>query len=207
MHRVGVSGTEVYESGSGYPGSDPMSNADSYAQLVEELGAESWSPCKLVPFDLKAVGGANPGSGYVLGARLEITPRGPGVRIFDWTLGVNFLWMPKLGVVSEAGDEKKDVLGRGYVGAEGGARLTLPNKYGALQFEATVGAGGLLEKGNSQFLASGRAEVGFRFGKGLSGPEVGLEMSRLQSFTELAGGEWVIAVSGGYRFGRTDKRK
>jgi hypothetical protein len=47
VHRTGVVGEEKYEGGAGYPGSNALENADSYARLAEDLGAPNWTPCKV----------------------------------------------------------------------------------------------------------------------------------------------------------------
>jgi hypothetical protein len=46
VHRTGVAGEEKYEGGSGYPGSNALKNADSYARLAEDVGAPNLTPCK-----------------------------------------------------------------------------------------------------------------------------------------------------------------
>lgn len=46
VHRTGVVGEEKYEGGAGYPGSNALENADSYARLAEDLGAPTWTRCK-----------------------------------------------------------------------------------------------------------------------------------------------------------------
>ena len=46
VHRTGVVGEEKYEGGAGYPGGNALENADSYARLAEDLGAQNWTRCK-----------------------------------------------------------------------------------------------------------------------------------------------------------------
>ncbi|MEZ4734073.1 MAG: DUF4157 domain-containing protein [Caldilineaceae bacterium] len=209
MHRVGVHGTETYQGDSGYPGNHPLENADSYAGLVATMGGSDWSPCRPWPFDVRGIVGSNLGPGFVLGARIEATPLGPGLRVVDWTLGVNFLWSPRFGVVPEAGDAPRNLVGRGYVGAETGVRLTLPRTHGALVFDAAAGLGALFPGGTDRPDLGLSARVGgrFRFGTGLSGPEVGLELSRLQSLAERGQGDWVVGVTAGFHFGRAGTRR
>lgn len=209
MHRVGVHGTETYQGQSGYPGNDPLQNADSYAGLVAMMGGSDWSPCRPWPFDVRGIVGSNLGPGFVLGARIEATPLGPGLRVVDWTLGLNFLWSPKFGVVPEAGDDPQNLAGRGYLGAETGLRLTLPRTHGALIFDAAAGLGALFpgETKKPDLGLSARVGGRFRFGTGLSGPEVGLELSRLQSLAERGRGDWVVGVTAGFHFGRSGTRR
>lgn len=45
VHRTGIFGEELYKGESAYPGKNAMQNADSYARLVEDLGAANWKPC------------------------------------------------------------------------------------------------------------------------------------------------------------------
>ena len=206
MHRVGTSGKEVYAGDPAYPGDDPVNNADSYAGLVEELGKPDWSPCTPWPISLRLISGSNFGHGLVLGARTEFTPLGPGLRIVDWKLGLQFLWLPRFGVIDEAGDPARNVLGRGYFGGDTGVQLNLPQSYGSLHFEAAAGLGLLFDEGVRP-AASARLVGSYRFGKGPSGFELGLELGRLQNLTDKAGGDWIIGLSAGYRFGRTPKRK
>lgn len=208
MHRVKTSGEETYLDDPEYPGDNPLENADSYAHLVKELGAPDWSPCKKMPLNLRFFGGSNLGKGMVLGARLEFSPLGSGLRIVDWKAGVQFLWIPKFGVVEEAGDAPKTVLNRGYLGADTGVQINIPRKYGSLHFEAAAGLGLLWpgERGPAP-AASATLSGRYRFGGKASGAEIGLDFGRLQSFTEKANGEWVVGLSVGYRFGRKSKRR
>ena len=209
MHRVGVHGDETYQGDPAYPGGNPVENADSYAGLVEILGSSSWSPCKPWPVEIRGILGSNLGPGFVVGARVETTPLGPGLRVVDWTLGLNFLWSPKFGIVPEAGDDPQNVLARGYIGAETGVRFTLPRSHGALIFDAAAGLGALATGGSSDPDLGLSARVGgrYRFGKELSGPEVGLDLMRLQSLADREKGDWVVGVTAGFHFGRSSERK
>ena len=56
VHRTGIFGQEKYEGAPGYPGSNAMENADSYARLAEDLGSPSWTRCK---------GNENPKGGFI----------------------------------------------------------------------------------------------------------------------------------------------
>jgi hypothetical protein len=205
MHRVGVRGEEVYRHQSGYPSANPLENADSYAGLVDDLGASDWKPCTPTVFGGRLLGGVTPGSDVVLGARLEFTPSGPAMRVVDLVLGVNFLWSPKSGIIAGEGDDREKILSRGYGGGEIGGRLTLPSRHGTLMFDA---AGGLGLRFTDDLAAVATARVGaqWRFGEGPSGLEAGVDLTRLWSLTGEAKDDWVIGISLGYRFGRAGAR-
>ena len=207
MHRVGIVGTETYRHETGvYPGADPLQNADSYAGLVDTLGSADWSPCRVIPWDFRAIAGAGTESGFMFGARLEMTPLGPGLRVVDWTLGADFLWTPQFGVLGDEGDDANKVLSKGYAGVASGIRLNVPNKYGSLVFDAVGGIGvvGLTDDPSPGGL--GRVGARWRFGDKLSGPEAGVELSRLQTISKDSGGEWIIGISLGYHIGKSGKR-
>jgi hypothetical protein len=207
MHRVGIHGEEIYRHEGGYPGKNPLRNADSYAGLVDDLGESDWEPCKPTVFGAKALGGFGANSGVVMGARIELTPHGTALHVVDFMAGVNFLWSPRLGILGHGKDDPKTVMSRGYLGFEGGLRINVPRKHGTLMFEAAVGLGksGLDEFGGAG--ATARVAAQWRFGKGPAGSEVGLDLTKLWSFSDDAKGDWVVGVSVGYRFGRAGARK
>ncbi|HKR63572.1 MAG TPA: hypothetical protein VJZ00_07550 [Thermoanaerobaculia bacterium] len=207
MHRVGVHGTEIYRFQAGYPGPNPLTNADSYAGLVDALGSENWTPHLSTPADFRAISGAGSSSGFMLGARMELTPFGPGLRVVDWTVGANFLWSPKSGILAGHGDDSSKLLAKGYLGADTGVRVTVPREHGMLVFDAVAGIGMIDPTQTRSATAMGRVGGRWRFGTALSGAETGVELSRLQGLAQAAGGEWVIGVSFGYHFGKPEKRK
>jgi hypothetical protein len=207
MHRVGVHGTEIYRFQAGYPGPNPLTNADSYAGLVDALGSENWTPHLSTPVDFRLIGGAGTSSGFMLGARMELTPFGPGLRVVDWTVGADFLWSPKSGILAGHGDDSSKLLAKGYLGADTGVRVTVPREHGMLVFDAVAGIGMIDPTETRSPTAMGRIGGRWRFGTALSGAEAGVELSRLQSLAQGAGGEWVIGVSVGYHFGKREKRK
>jgi len=206
MHRVGIHGEEIYRHQAGYPSKNPLRNADSYAGLVDDLGDSDWKPCRPTVFAAKGFGGVSGESRLVMGVRLEFMPTGPALHVVDLVLGANFLWSPKWGVLGGE-DEQKKVKSQGYAGGELGARLTLPNKYGSLMFDATAGLG---LRGNFDDVApaaSARVGAHWRFGKGPSGFEAGADAMRLWNLSGEKQGEWVLGISLGYRGGRAGARK
>ncbi|HSS22524.1 MAG TPA: DUF4157 domain-containing protein [Pyrinomonadaceae bacterium] len=207
MHRVGIHGEEIYRHQGGYPGKNPLDNADSYAWLVDNLGASDWEPCSPTVAGARILGGAGANSGVVMGARLEFTPSGPALHVVDFVLGVDFLWSPRLGVLGHGKDDPKTVMSRGYLGAEAGLRITIPRKHGSLMFDVAAGVGksGLDEM--TGLGATARIGAQWRFGKGPAGGEVGLDLMKLWTTSDDAKGDWVVAVSVGYRFGRAGARK
>jgi len=186
-----------------YPGTDPLHNADSYAELVRQVGAEGWQqepqePVELdLPGSLQALAGVGVGAAGaqpVFGAQLEVTPLGRGVRVFDWTAGTTFLWMPRYGVIPEGGGEAEDVAARFYVGGETGMRVR-PSRVSAAVFDVSAGVGALWPGGGerAQVALTGRVAARWRFGSPSLGGLAGVDLRAVYDLVEQTQSGFVLA--------------
>ncbi|HEU4561274.1 MAG TPA: DUF4157 domain-containing protein [Longimicrobium sp.] len=221
VHASGVGALgdaeERYLGRAGYPPDDALHNADSYAELVREVGAESWreEPLELnldLPGSLVAQGGMGMGPGGaqpVLGARLEVTPLGSGLRVVDWTAGVSFLWLPRYGVVppgAPPGTPAGDTPGRFFGGAETGVRF---QPFGRLAFfDLSAGAGVLAPGGgvDAHAALSGRATAGIRAGTPSAAFTAGLNFWGLYDLADRTQGGVVVGLSTGVEWGGSAPR-
>ena len=200
MHRVGVSGKEIYKNESGYPGDNALYNADSYAQFVAEIGSRDWNPCKQFIFGLQGELGLTSTLNPVLAARIELTKEGPALRVLDYKFGVSILWMPHFGTIG--GDP--EILTRGFIGLDFGARLTLPpHRQSALVVDIAAGGGAYFPGGTfkPKFKPTISGSARWR----LEGFEVGAGMQKIFNLAEKD--EWVFLISIGSRQSKLLKRQ
>ena len=101
---TGTTESETYlGGGTAYPPANALKNADSYASFAKEVGDPGWVEEAPATFDTKLEAGLSLNADAikpVFGARLELTPRGPGMRLVDLVGGPGVLWAPNGGLLS-----------------------------------------------------------------------------------------------------------
>jgi hypothetical protein len=200
MHTSGLATgvREVYRHESrSYPPSDALRNADSYAGFVADAGDPGWQEGKQFAFDIRAEAGSPlVGRAPVLGARFEWTPRGPGLRLLDLTLGTSMLWSSKAGALpGEAGLR---------VGGEIGLRIrprSVPLIFD-LDAGALVGLGG-----SGRASVTGRLSATWQIGGLDSRILAGVDLRAIYDEAKAQPDQWILGVSIGRRWGRPSRRR
>jgi hypothetical protein len=198
------------------PTREALRNADSYAQLVRQVGASQWqaeaAAVQLTPTVLAQAGialGGEAGVQPVLGARLELTALGEGLSVVDFTSGLTFLWLPQFGIVPPGGGPERDITDRFYAGAEAGARINLTQRP-AVFIDVTGGLGAFWPGGTAtpDFAATLRGTLGLRYGSPSAGFTAGIDLQGLLDTAEAARGGLVIGFGiGGYFGGPEEERE
>jgi hypothetical protein len=198
---IGRSSTETYHSDPGYPPDDALQNADSYAEFIKEVGAASWSEEKPLTFDTNLQGGISYRDRKVsplFGARFEITPLGPGLRMFDIVVGGSVLWAPKGGFLSRG--ESNQVAG----GAEVDLRIR-PSK----SLYIDVGTGALAGYADDSITGAivPKLSLSWKPGGDDSGFTVGADLQAIYQSAQAEPNAMMFGISVGYHREKQPQRR
>jgi len=199
---IGRSSAEMYLEDSGYPPDYALENADSYASFIKEVGEPGWTEETPQTFDTKVEAGLALQKGNVkpvFGARLEWTPRGPGLRVFDIVGGPSLLWAPNGGLLSQGGTGN-ELLGGGEIDLR-----IRPSK----SLFIDVGTGGFVGYGEEGFAGAliPKASITWKPGGQDSGFTLGADLQAVYSAVQAQPNAMVFGLSLGYRSERKPQHR
>jgi hypothetical protein len=181
-----------------YPPPDALHNADSYAGFVEEVSDPKWQEAQHQALDVRAEtgtslrGGAHP----LLGLRFEWTPRGPGLRVVDFTVGASGFWTPSNGVLP----------GNAHFALAGEAGLRVRPRSTPLIFDLDVGAlASIADSPRVDFTS--RLSASLQVGGLDSSFLLGVDLKTIYEKAQVAPDQWILGVSIGGHWGRRSRRE
>lgn len=204
---------ETYFSEHGQESSDPrlsryattaysLRTADSYAQLVAVIGAESWAeePAPAgayFPMATVSAGALLPSGELTFAARVTHTPYGLGFLFV--TAGATGIWTPGRTPVLSSDPHARDTAG--YVGADLGLRAIAGGGTVTGVFDLSGGVGARFTRGTgADAAAHARISAGLRIGTASAGVSLGADLQRVFDFatTTRADEGWILGgfVSG-----------
>lgn len=199
-HTAFASGAETYmgdkEPGQHYPPDNALNNADSYAMFVKEVGDPNWKEEQHVPLSISGLTGfsfRNRRIRSVYGVHAELTPTGPGMRVYDFVAGGTILWSPASGQITDTEDAGAKL----ELGVD--AMLRVRPKRSSIYLDAGVGA--LLKLPDAGLEIDPRLSASWKPGGGSSGLKFTVDLRAVYNELQVAPNNFIFTVGIGYDSG------